>query len=326
MAHVGVERLGAGHREEHAAEHDEAHRPCAKMKLRPGERVQRPQDLPGRGDLDDAERRVHGEEHHHDRPEERGDARRAAALGGEQQDEDDDRRRQDVGRRSASTCFRPSSAERTEIAGVMMASPENRAAPATPSRKAIALRWPSARWASAFSDRMPPSPLLSACMRNRTYLAVTTISKRPDDERDDADHVRSARGPSPELAERGLQRVERAGADVAEHDADRAQREDPELPPECRRRRRHRRRREIAEESFETFSDILLQEPQKRLGPNPRSGGRLYSLATSQTKRRPFRLSHRSLGHNVADRSRGARGEPRSPAAARSRECGRRLR
>ncbi len=36
--------------------------------------------------------------------------------------------------------------------------------------------WPSARWASAISDRMPPSPLLSARIRNSTYLAVTTIS------------------------------------------------------------------------------------------------------------------------------------------------------
>ena len=81
------------------------------------------------------------------------------------------------GARSASTCFSPSSAERTEIAGVMIASPENRADPATPSRNGIVARWPSARWASAFSERMPPSPLLSACIRNTTYFAVTTISK-----------------------------------------------------------------------------------------------------------------------------------------------------
>ena len=40
---------------------------------------------------------------------------------------------------------------------------------------------------------------------------------------------RSERG-ALELAERGLQRVERARADVAEHDADRAERENPETP------------------------------------------------------------------------------------------------
>ena len=75
-----------------------------------------------------------------------------------------------------STCLRPSSADMTEIAGVMIASPENSAEPATPSTKAIIALRPRATWASAFSVRMPPSPLLSACIRNRTYLAVTTIS------------------------------------------------------------------------------------------------------------------------------------------------------
>ena len=52
--------------------------------------------------------------------------------------------------------------------------------------------------------------------------------QRPDDERDDADHLVGAEARAFELAERGLQRVEGARADVAEHDADRAEREDPE--------------------------------------------------------------------------------------------------
>ena len=64
-------------------------------------------------------------------------------------------------------------AERTEIAGVMIASPENSAAPATPRKKTGTTAWPSADWASAIRDRMPPSPRLSACMRNNTYFAVT---------------------------------------------------------------------------------------------------------------------------------------------------------
>ena len=81
------------------------------------------------------------------------------------------------GARFGDICLRPSSAESTEIAGVMIASPENSADPATPMKKMSSVRLPSARWASAISDRMPPSPLLSACIRNSTYLAVTvTIS------------------------------------------------------------------------------------------------------------------------------------------------------
>ena len=77
---------------------------------------------------------------------------------------------------SASTCLSPSSAESTDIAGVMIASPENSDEPATPKRKMSVVRCPTAIRASAISDRMPPSPLLSAIIRNRTYFAVTTIS------------------------------------------------------------------------------------------------------------------------------------------------------
>ena len=81
------------------------------------------------------------------------------------------------GARLGEICFKPSSAESTEMAGVMIASPENSAEPATPRKKINSVRLPSALCASAISDRMPPSPLLSACIRNRTYLAVTvTIS------------------------------------------------------------------------------------------------------------------------------------------------------
>ncbi len=53
--------------------------------------------------------------------------------------------------------------------------------------------------------------------------------QRPDDQRHDADDLTDAEAGVLEMAERGLQRVERAGADVAEHDADRAQRQEPEI-------------------------------------------------------------------------------------------------
>ena len=71
------------------------------------------------------------------------------------------------------TRSRPSSAESTEIAGVMIASPENSAAPATPRKNTKLERRPSARCASAIRDSVPPSPLLSARIRNSTYFAVT---------------------------------------------------------------------------------------------------------------------------------------------------------
>jgi hypothetical protein len=69
----------------------------------------------------------------------------------------------------------PSTAESTEIAGVITPSPKNRQAPAMPISP-IARRVPApdeTRWASAISARMPPSPLLSACITSSTYLIVT---------------------------------------------------------------------------------------------------------------------------------------------------------
>ena len=70
---------------------------------------------------------------------------------------------------------RPSTADSTEIAGVMTPSPKNRQAPAMPI-SVSALRMPvptDTRCASAISARMPPSPRLSACMTSITYFTVT---------------------------------------------------------------------------------------------------------------------------------------------------------
>ena len=70
---------------------------------------------------------------------------------------------------------------------------------------------------------MPPSPRLSARIMKVTYLIVTTIIRAQIIRETNAEDLglahRAARG----LAERGLEAVERAGADVAEHDADRTQ-------------------------------------------------------------------------------------------------------
>ena len=77
--------------------------------------------------------------------------------------------------RSGATICSPSTADSTEIAGVMMASPKNMAAPMTPAATMMrgALAKPLA--ASAISDSVPPSPLLSARMTKKMYLTVTVI-------------------------------------------------------------------------------------------------------------------------------------------------------
>src|SRR5580704_2715115 len=72
--------------------------------------------------------------------------------------------------------LRPSTADSTEIAGVIMESPMNIDAPMTPSPSNGQLLRPSARCPSAISESVPPSPLLSARSNSSTYLAVTTMN------------------------------------------------------------------------------------------------------------------------------------------------------
>ncbi|MNL70868.1 hypothetical protein D3C87_1959300 [compost metagenome] len=75
-------------------------------------------------------------------------------------------------RRGSTTC-RPSTAESTEMAGVMIASPKNRAAPTSPRARTTPRRDFTALRASDISDSVPPSPLLSARRTKLTYLTVT---------------------------------------------------------------------------------------------------------------------------------------------------------
>ena len=73
----------------------------------------------------------------------------------------------------------PSTAESTEIAGVIIASPKNIADPKMPrpTSHQRSCAWPSVpRDTSAVSARMPPSPRLSARMMSTTYLSVTTTT------------------------------------------------------------------------------------------------------------------------------------------------------
>ena len=59
------------------------------------------------------------------------------------------------------------------MAGVIIASPKKKAAPIMPSASTKPPFLRSSVSTSTTSDRMPPSPLLSARIRNTTYLSVT---------------------------------------------------------------------------------------------------------------------------------------------------------
>ena len=149
-------------------------------------------------------------------------------------------------RTPASTSFRPSTADSTEIAGVITESPRNIAAPIMPSSNTSGVRRPSARVASAVSESVPPSPLLSARSRSRTYLSVTTMISAHRISDSTPSTMSRVTGPAPAAAvDRLAEGVERAGADIAVDDADAAERQRPEArsPDAAARRPPGRRRR-----------------------------------------------------------------------------------
>ena len=76
---------------------------------------------------------------------------------------------------SGKLTLRPSTADMTEIAGVITPSPKNRQAPPIPISAMVRLTRSdvAVRCASAIRARMPPSPRLSARMTSRTYFTVT---------------------------------------------------------------------------------------------------------------------------------------------------------
>ncbi len=125
----------------------------------------------------------------------------------------------------------PSTAESTEIAGVIMLSPKNSAAPNTPRPASTNFRRAGKllpELADLRDQRHDPALALVVGPHHQAdVLDGDDQRHRPEDQGDDAvDAVqRRLDGMRVTRVEGGLDRVDRAGADVAEHDA---QRGDPE--------------------------------------------------------------------------------------------------
>ena len=98
MAHVGIKRFRAGHRQKDAPERDDADRAMRLHETKARDWAQRLQNAPTCGNMDKTEHGVDREEQDHNRPEEGGDPGGSPALRGEEQHEDDDRRRQHIAR------------------------------------------------------------------------------------------------------------------------------------------------------------------------------------------------------------------------------------
>jgi hypothetical protein len=104
--------------------------------------------------------------------------------------------------------FKPSTAESTEMAGVMQPSPKNSAAPAMPSRdtsqRPRGVR--ATRCASAISASTPPSPRLSARSTMNTYFTVT-VSSSAQMMRDRTPKISPRSTPSAEKCRRDARRA-----------------------------------------------------------------------------------------------------------------------
>ena len=124
MAHVRIKRLAAGDAEDHGAEQQEAVAPVFQEKPHGVARIHGREHARVRHDPPGPERRDGHEPDERDGPEDVPDARRAALLHEEQREQNGHRERHD---RSASASSyatsSPSTAESTEIAGVMTPSP-----------------------------------------------------------------------------------------------------------------------------------------------------------------------------------------------------------
>ena len=62
-----------------------------------------------------------------------------------------------------------------------------------------------------------------------TYLTVTVMRQRPDDQRQQPEHLAGRSQPAADACKRLAEGVERAGADIAIDDAERAEHEEREV-------------------------------------------------------------------------------------------------
>ena len=229
MAHVGVERLGARHREKNAAEHDETHGAMGHHEADPRNGAQRLQDLPGGGDMDEAQHSIHQEERHHDRAEEGGDAGGAATLCGEQQHENDHRRRQDVRRQIGVDLLQPlERGENRDRRGDDRIAGKQRG-PGHAEQKGDGRGLSERPLGEGHQGENAALTLVVRLHQKHHVFRGDDDQQGPDDERDDADDLSRPKPGILELAERGLKGVKRARPNIPEHDPDRAQRQDPEI-------------------------------------------------------------------------------------------------
>ena len=227
MPHVGIQGFRPGGAEKHRAEHQKAGEAVAEQIAEAVERIERDQNPRMGDDAGQSERADGHEPQRHDRPEQLADAVAALPLQGEQADQDQRRQRDDIGRdpwhRGLEAFERAQHRDRRR-------------------NGAVAVQQRGAEHAER--DHHRPFAMLDAQKRHQRQDAAFAFvvgahhhrdvfdrggdHQRPDDQRQHSDRRlrRGAAGP----LERGLERIEGAGADIAIDHAQRAEHEGAQRP------------------------------------------------------------------------------------------------
>ena len=223
VAHVGVEGLAAGDREECTANHDEGERPDVPEVGDRGKWTQRHQDCGRSRDAGHSEDPDDDEPDQHDRSEQAADERGALALHHEEGDEDDDRN----GHHKAIEVWRihldalDGAQHRDRGRDRAIAIEQSRADQTDEHHPGVAPAGPRARWADEREQREDAAlAVIVGAHDEDGILDGDDDDQRPEDQRDDAYRCLGRHAAAGTGGLGGdIQGVERARADVAEHDA-----------------------------------------------------------------------------------------------------------
>ena len=226
VAHVGIERLGAGDRQEHAAQHDETVQSLVREKVDGVARVDGQHDL---GMPDDARQAEGGNGHEpqqHDRPEDPADAGRPARLRREQGQQNHQRGRHRIGLErvgqdvDAFEGAQHRDRRRDDAVAIDQGRPEHAQGGQRP-------RAPPAAGGAArdqgHEGQDAAFTIVVGAHDEQAVLERNRDDERPDDERQQP-HGDGDRGMTADRADDGLVGVERARSEIAKDDADGRQR------------------------------------------------------------------------------------------------------
>jgi hypothetical protein len=228
VPHVGVQRLAAGHDQEHRAEHEVAVPPGLGEELDGVERIDGGQHRRIARDLQRPEHRQDREPEQGDRPEHGTDTGRAEPLAGEQRDEDGDRDRHDVGlqhrRRHAQAFHRAKDRDGRRDDAVTVQERGAEHAEQDEQRSLGASRGRDRRGQRGQGEDAALAVVVGT-QHEDEVLERDDDDQGPEDQREDAEHVGGRRRHGVRAVEAFANGVERAGADVAIHDTEGDQRQ-----------------------------------------------------------------------------------------------------